>query len=251
MKCSENLNRSYFPEMSGWGKTAYGAIALVGLAFVLLLAACSDDSQNAGDLSQGGIQRLSRAAGQVDGTVLLLAKELVASNVNPFLSKLPITADAQAEAEPPPPIDGKNQADAQPPADPFEGVALLGISYQPKNAYALVSVSGGAAQVVREGDLLTTESGSQIKIGKIQQAQIEAAETGSGSSRSLTLPDIIGYTQTAGGDGSGNGGGGEGRGRGSRGGRGKPMGEKSPSSQATQDVTVAPDGKAPIIKLED
>lgn len=242
--------------MSVWGRTAYGAIALVGLAFVLLLAACSDDSQNAGDISQGGIQRLSRASGKVDGVVLLMAKDLIASSVNPFLSKLPITADAQAEAEPPPPIDGQEQAAAQPPVDPFEGVTLVGISYQPKNAYALVSLSSGAAaQVVREGDLLTAGNGSQIKIGKIQQTQIDARETGGGSTRNLMLPDIIGYTQTTGN--ADGGGAGESVQRGGSGGRGRPSGgsggrgAKPQSVMPAQDATVSPEGKSPIIKLED
>jgi hypothetical protein len=133
---------------------------------------------------------------------------------------------------------------------------LVGISYQPKNAYALVSLSSGAAaQVVREGDLLTAGNGSQIKIGKIQQTQIDAHETGGGSTRSLMLPDIIGYAQTTGN--ADGGGAGENAQRGGSGGRGRPSGgsggrgAKPQSVMPAQDATASPEGKSPIIKLED
>ena len=224
------------------------ALGSLVIGAALFLAGCGGGSQNANNPAAGAMPSLNAIAGSADGAVILLAKDLLASNVNPFLSKLPITADAKEELEMPPgPIggDGGGGGDsAQMPADPFDGVTLVGVSYQPKNSYALISSNGGVAQVLREGDVMMAGNGTQLKVNKIYQDHVDLKETSGGFTlRTLMLPDIIGYTNATGGAAAPE--------AVSDGDSARPKLEKRKSDAGAPAAGGKAEEKAPIIKLEE
>ncbi|MEB3287482.1 MAG: hypothetical protein VKJ04_08260 [Vampirovibrionales bacterium] len=180
------------------------AVGTVCFAVCLLLAACGgEDPEQKPDVAGNAQSRL--VALQKQGITVALAQELVAIKANPFLSKLPITADAVAEVEePPPPIEGASNEPPPIAADPFEGITLVGVAYQPKNAYALLSIAGGSSQVVRVGDPVTTEGG-QLKVTKIGPDLVELKSSGvSQQTETLLLPDIVGFGASSGANGGSN-----------------------------------------------
>ena len=145
------------------------------------------------------------------GNLVNLASEIIAAGVNPFFSRLPRPLQPDptiAEAGTVPTTDG--QTLPAPPADPLDGINLLGIVYNPKSPIALISVPNAkyASQVVRTGDLLTLDQGQAI-VGKITQQSIDiqmlGKQTDKKGKRTILIPDIIGYASAQGSTDSGGG----------------------------------------------
>lgn len=147
------------------------------------------------------------------GNLVNLASEIIAANVNPFLSRLPkpLQPDIGSVNTGQPTDGGQAAPPPPPPVDPLDSVKLLGIVYNPRSPIALVAVSGAAypSQVVRTGDVVALEAGQAI-IGKISQQSINIKLLGpKPEKRTMVLPDIVGYSAAnqapaapSGGDGS-------------------------------------------------
>jgi len=124
------------------------------------------------------------------GDLVNLASEIIAAGVNPFLSRLP--KPLQPDTEKP---DQTPQVAAPPAADPLDSVKLLGIVYNPKTPIALIAITGAKypSQVVKAGDLIALEA-EQALISHITQQSIDIQLMGpKKESRTMTIPDIVGY----------------------------------------------------------
>lgn len=148
-------------------------------------------------VSGAPIARRPKKSGAKDtkGVKIALAEEIVLAKTNPFLSKLPkINVNINLGTNTPANVG------TQTAIDPFAGLTLLGIVFNPDKAIALVSMGGGATALLSKGDTFSGGA-SELKIGKISRDSVEVT-TSTGEKTQLFLPDIIGYQ--SGGLGTGN-----------------------------------------------
>jgi hypothetical protein len=126
---------------------------------------------------------------EIAGNTLELASTIIAANTNPFLNRLPKIVVAATPEQP-----------TEIPADPFAGISILGIIFNPKQPMALISENGEPAVIKKAGEVLGSGG---IQVMRISQKDIILQQVGvSKQQRTLTLPDIVGYA--AGDKGEGN-----------------------------------------------
>lgn len=144
----------------------------------------------------GGVVNATKAAAaQTLALKIALASEIIDAATNPFLNKLPITIEAKADTT------ETAAVDAPPPIDPFQGLNLVGVVYKPKNAIALISFTGeigDGTKLLKVGDPIMA-GGVQLKVTKIDQNRVDIQEVGGGkSTRTLFLPELVGYQSLSG-----------------------------------------------------
>jgi hypothetical protein len=128
------------------------------------------------------------------GNIVSLASEIIAAGTNPFLSHMPKPLIAETGN-----VDAGQTATTEapaPPADPLDGVKLLGIVYSPQAPIALVAVEGAesASQLVKPGDLISLGTGQEARIARITQGSIDVQLSGTQKEkRTFVIPDIVGY----------------------------------------------------------
>lgn len=128
------------------------------------------------------------------GNLVSLASEIIAAGANPFLSHMPkpLVADTgNADAGQSTPTEAP-----APPADPLDGVKLLGIVYSPQAPIALVAVDGAesASQLVKPGDIISLGTGQEARVARITQGSIDIQLSGAQKEkRTFVIPDIVGY----------------------------------------------------------
>jgi len=120
------------------------------------------------------------------GPKIALAEEIVLAKTNPFLSKLPKINVSVAVAT----DSGTGQPVVQ-AADPFAGLTLVGVVFNPSKAIALISV-GGSTALLKKGDTFANGA-AQLKISSVTRDGVDVVTVGGGEKTTLGLPDIIGY----------------------------------------------------------
>ncbi len=129
------------------------------------------------------------------GNLVALAADIITAGTNPFMNKLP-----KPEGPIPSSAGGDTAASAPEPADPFQNVSLQGVMYSARMPMALVSLAGGEAQsqIVNMADKrFITVDGGQLRVLSIKPTGIEVEEVNSKQRKTLSLPNIIGYSSTA------------------------------------------------------
>lgn len=127
------------------------------------------------------------------GNTVELASSIIAAKANPFLDWLPkplLTSDSSGDT-------ASAAVSASTPADPFDGVTLLGIMSHGKKAMALIGVGDGQNQFAEQGSVIALGAG-MAKVTAIRSDSVDFQLLGKESQvRTLTLPDIIGYSPSA------------------------------------------------------
>jgi hypothetical protein len=126
------------------------------------------------------------------GNTVELASSIIAAKANPFLDWLPkplLTSDSSGETT--------SAASTAPSADPFDGITLLGVMSHGKKAMALISVGDGQSQFAEPGSVIPLGAGL-AKVIAIRSDGVDFQLLGKEpQARTLTLPDIIGYSSSA------------------------------------------------------
>lgn len=126
------------------------------------------------------------------GNTVELASSIIAAKANPFLDWLPKPLQVETM---PTSIDAAVPVAI--PADPFANVSLLGVIVHPKTPMVLLG-GGEQTQLLGQGGVLNLEV-SQAKVIAIRANSVDLRLLdGSNQTRTLELPDIIGYQPVGG-----------------------------------------------------
>ncbi|WP_303672946.1 hypothetical protein [Vampirovibrio chlorellavorus] len=144
--------------------------------------------------SASGVNSLGPAARvEQAGNTVELASAIIAAKANPFLDWLPkplLTSDLSGDTS-------SATAATATPTDPFDGVTLLGVMSHGKKAMALIGVGDGRNQFAEQGSVITLGAG-MAKVTAIRSDSVDFQLLGKEPQiRTLTLPDIIGYSPSA------------------------------------------------------
>lgn len=132
------------------------------------------------------------AGNQMGRQVMSLAKEILDARSNPFMNKLPIpdliAADPAAGGEP------------SPADQTFQSVMLSGVVKRGTHWMALLKLGDRGTEMVKEGDVLSVE-GQMMRITQIRENAVNVMplgaekdpDQGAAKTRTLFLPDIIGF----------------------------------------------------------
>lgn len=127
------------------------------------------------------------------GNTVELASSIIAAKANPFLDWLPkplLTSDLSGNTS-------SATASTATPADPFEGVTLLGVMSHGKKAMALIGVGDGQSQFAEQGSVITLGAG-MAKVTAIRSDGVDFQIVGKElQTRTLLLPDIVGYSSSS------------------------------------------------------
>lgn len=124
------------------------------------------------------------------GNAIELASAVIAAKANPFLDWLPkpLAVDPAASKA------GGGGGVTIAPADPFEGVNLLGVVVQGKKIMALIAVGDAQTQFAEKGSVLALASGlAKVVAVRSDAVDLQLANQ-TAQTRTLRLPDIIGYS---------------------------------------------------------
>lgn len=129
---------------------------------------------------------------KISGYSVLKADDLLSAATNPFLNKAPIVVEAAPTSSEP---NGDANTPVAPPADPYAGITLTGILYNPHNPVALMSVGedvDGGRQLLKKGDTFYN-NGQGFKVVNMTKSRVDIKQSSGGNVRTLYLPEIIGY----------------------------------------------------------
>jgi hypothetical protein len=135
-----------------------------------------------------------------EGYTIHLASSLVTAGSNPFLDRLPRSLVALPTM--PSPDSGLGPSgpsvvapiNMTPPVDPFQGVQVVGILYNPKKPMALLMVANSGSKMVTVGTVLSMPD-AELRVTQIRRDAVELQRVGDKKHerRKLALPSILGF----------------------------------------------------------
>lgn len=127
------------------------------------------------------------------GNTVELASSIIAAKANPFLDWLPkALVSSQSSGD-----SSSAASSTATPADPFDGVTLLGVMSHGKKAMALIGINDGQSQFAEKGSVIALGAG-MAKVIAVRSDEVDLQLLGKeAQTRTLSLPDIIGYSSAA------------------------------------------------------
>jgi len=129
---------------------------------------------------------------KISGYSVAKADDLLNADTNPFLNKSPIPEVVMA---PEGGTEGQSTEPVAPPADPYQGITLTGILYNPNNPVALLSVGDdvdSSRQLIKKGETFYN-NGQGFKVVNMTKSRVDIKLNNGSGIRTLYLPEIIGY----------------------------------------------------------